>query len=240
LLSVNNVSIGFPHRPLAVQEATLRIEPGEFVGILGTNGSGKSELVQGIAGLIPVRSGTITLDGKVLSGKSCPYITRNGVALVPEGRHVFTDLTVLENLEVTLPRRERELLDGIWERFPILHERADQLAGALSGGEQQQLAIGRALLMKPSLLLLDEPSAGLSPRLVNVVYDKLAEATRDMAVVVVEQVASLLLHRVDRLYVMRAGRIVKECLPAELEDPVTLRQLYFGAGEARRPANQRA
>jgi branched-chain amino acid transport system ATP-binding protein len=233
MLSVHDVSIGYPHRPLAVQDATLHVEHGEFIGVLGTNGSGKSELVQGIAGLIPVQKGTVTLDGETLSGRSSSRITSLGVALVPEGRHVFTDLTVLDNLEVTLPRSERELLDGIWERFPILHERAGQVAGSLSGGEQQQLAIARALLLKPTVLLLDEPSAGLSPLLVNTVYDKLAEAVSEMAVVVVEQVASLLLHRVDRLYVMRAGRIVKECTPEELEDPNELHRLYFGEASER-------
>lgn len=233
MLSVENVAIGYPHRPLAVQDATMEVKPGEFIGILGTNGSGKSEFVQGIAGLIPVQSGVISLDGRQLSGRTCPQITKHGVALVPEGRHVFTELTVRENLEVTLPRRQPKLLDGIWAQFPILQERSGQLASSLSGGEQQQLAIARALLMRPRVLLLDEPSAGLSPRLVGLVYDTLTNlirANKDLAIIVVEQVATLLLHRIDRAFVMRAGRLVKEAAPEELSDPLELRRLYFGDG----------
>jgi branched-chain amino acid transport system ATP-binding protein len=233
MLSVENVSVGYPHRPLAVFDATMEVVPGEFIGILGTNGSGKSEFVQGIAGLIPVQSGVISLDGHRLSGRSCSHITKHGVALVPEGRHVFTELTVRENLEVTLPRGEAQLLDAIWEQFPILQERSGQLASSLSGGEQQQLAIARALLMRPRVLLLDEPSAGLSPRLVTLVYDtltRLIEESDDLAIIVVEQVATLLVNRIDRAFVMRAGRIVKEGAPEELSDPLELRRLYFGEG----------
>jgi len=228
MLRLEDVSVGHPHRPLAVQNANLQVEHGEFIGVIGTNGSGKSELVQGIAGLIPVQSGRITLDDRRLDGLPPHGLTRAGVALVPEGRHVFVDLTVRENLEVAVPRSKRHLIDAVIGRFPILAERADQPAGALSGGEQQQLAIGRALLMEPEVLLLDEPSAGLSPLMVDLVYDELAKSRGSMSIVVVEQVASLLLHRVDRLYVMRAGRIVKEAPPEELADANELRRLYFG------------
>jgi branched-chain amino acid transport system ATP-binding protein len=233
MLRLENVSIGYPHRPLAVFDATMEVGPGEFIGILGTNGSGKSELVQGIAGLIPVQSGVISLDRHQLSGRTCSHITKHGIALVPEGRHVFTELTVRENLDVTLPRGGSTLLETIWEQFPILEERSGQLASSLSGGEQQQLAIARALLMRPRALLLDEPSAGLSPRLVTLVYDtlaKLIQASNDLAIIVVEQVATLLVNRIDRAFVMRAGRIVKESAPEELSDPLELRRLYFGEG----------
>jgi branched-chain amino acid transport system ATP-binding protein len=228
MLSLAGVSIGHPHRPLAVRDATMHVGPGEFVGIIGTNGSGKSELVQGIAGLIPVQEGRIALNDRRLDGLSAHRLATSGVALVPEGRHVFVELTVRENLEVAVPRRKRHLIAGVLQRFPILTERADQPAGALSGGEQQQLAIARALLMEPEVILLDEPSAGLSPLMVNLVYEQLEQSRGSMAIVVVEQVASLLMHRVDRLYVMRAGRIVKHARPEELSDPMELRRLYFG------------
>jgi branched-chain amino acid transport system ATP-binding protein len=228
MLNLESVSIGYPHRPLAVREATLQVGSGEFVGVIGTNGSGKSELVQGIAGLIPIQAGAITLGGRHIHGQRAHSLATAGVALVPEGRHVFVDLTVRENLEVAVPRRKRFLITEMLERFPILHERLDLPAGALSGGEQQQLAVARALVLEPQVLLLDEPSAGLSPLMVNLVYDQVARVRGSMAVVVVEQVASVLLHRVDRLYVMRAGRIVKEALPEELADPMELRRLYFG------------
>jgi branched-chain amino acid transport system ATP-binding protein len=228
MLEVNDVSIGHPHRPLAVQEASIRADHGEFIGIIGTNGSGKSELVQGVAGLIPVQSGSITLDGVRIDRMKTHNLARAGVSLVPEGRHVFVELTVRENLELVVARSKRSQINGILERFPILAERADQAAGALSGGEQQQLAIGRSLLMEPKVLLLDEPSAGLSPIMVDLVYDRLAIVRESVTVIVVEQVASLLLHRVDRLYVMRGGRIVKEAAPAELSDAAELRRLYFG------------
>jgi len=228
MLKLEDVSIGHPHRPLVVQNASLELEHGEFIGVIGTNGSGKSELVQGIAGLIPVQSGRITLDDRRLDGRRAHHLTRAGIALVPEGRHVFVELTVRENLEVAVPRNKRHLIDTVIERFPILAERGDQPAGALSGGEQQQLAIGRALLMEPEVLLLDEPSAGLSPLLVEEVYDELAKSRGSMSIIVVEQVASILLHRVDRLYVMRAGQIVMKAQPEELADPNELRRLYFG------------
>jgi branched-chain amino acid transport system ATP-binding protein len=228
MLEVLDVSIGHPHRPLAVQGASIRADAGEFIGIIGTNGSGKSELVQGIAGLIPVQSGSITLDGLRVDRMKTHSLAHAGISLVPEGRHVFVELTVRENLELVVARQRRSQIDAILERFPILAERADQPAGALSGGEQQQLAIGRSLLMEPKVLLLDEPSAGLSPLIVDLVYDQLAIARETVSVIVVEQVASLLLHRVDRLYVMRGGRIVKEALPAELSDPAELRRHYFG------------
>jgi branched-chain amino acid transport system ATP-binding protein len=229
MLSVENVFIGYPHRPLAVQDASMHVEAGEFIGVIGTNGSGKSELVQGIAGLMPVQSGSIRLDDRRVDGRRAHTLARSGITLVPEGRHVFVELTVRENLEVAVPRNKRGLIAGVFERFPILAERSSQPAGALSGGEQQQLAVGRALLMEPEVLLLDEPSAGLSPIMVDLVYQQLENVRRSMSIVVVEQVASLLMHRVDRLYVMRGGRIVKEATPDELADPAELRRLYFGA-----------
>lgn len=228
MLKLENVSIGHPHRPLAVREATMSIGPSEFVGVLGTNGSGKSELVQGIAGLIPIQQGTVTLDGRAVRSTRTFGRERERVALVPEGRHVFTDLTVRENLELVVSRRRRDLIPTMLERFPILQERSRALAGTLSGGEQQQLAIARSLLMEPSVLLLDEPSAGLSPLMVKAVYDLLDQVRKTMAIVVVEQVASLLLSRVDRLHVMSGGRIVHGVRPEELADPLVLRRLYFG------------
>jgi branched-chain amino acid transport system ATP-binding protein len=229
LLEVDEISVGYPGRPLAVQSASLRAEVGELVAVIGTNGSGKSELIQAIAGLIPVTAGTVALDGRRLERMPAHRIARAGVALVPEGRHVFADLTVLDNLKVAVSRRvASQRVPEILEQFPILEERKGYRAGALSGGEQQQLAIGRALLMSPSVLLLDEPSAGLSPLLVTAVYEKLERLKASMAVVVVEQVANLVLPRADRVYVMRAGRVVKEATPQELSDPEELQYLYFG------------
>jgi branched-chain amino acid transport system ATP-binding protein len=229
VLEVSDIAVGYPGRPLAVHSASLIADRGELVAIIGTNGSGKSELIQAIAGLIPVTRGVVKLDGKRLERLPAHRIARAGIALVPEGRHIFVDLTVFDNLKVAVPRRlASELLPDVFAQFPILDERKSHRAGSLSGGEQQQLAIARALLMSPSVLLLDEPSAGLSPLLVKAVYEKLERLRTKIAVVVVEQVANLVLPRADRVYVMRAGGVVKEATPAELSDPEELQYLYFG------------
>jgi branched-chain amino acid transport system ATP-binding protein len=199
--------------------------------MFGLNGAGKTTTVNTIAGLLPATSGQVTFDGQALTGRTTSHIVERGVALVPEGRRVFPDLSVRKNLELGAWTRRSgmsEQLQRVFSYFPRLEERADQLAGTLSGGEQQMLAIGRALMSKPRLLLVDEASLGLSPKLAETVFQIVKQINTDgTTVIMVEQNVGVLPYA-DRALVMEKGVITFNGTGAELEKSGNLRKTYLG------------
>lgn len=217
----------------ALREASLHVGSGEVVGLIGPNGAGKTTLLNTIAGLLAPSGGRVTFDGKDITGMPPEKLLRSGLALVPEHRRIFVDLTVEENLRiggVTVPSADRPaLLDEMGERFPVLRDKWTTSAGYLSGGEAQQLAIARALMSRPRLLMMDEPSLGLAPLLVDVVFD-LIEALRSQGrtLLVVEQNATRMLDLADRAYVLRSGEVVAEGTGAELRDNEDLFDTFVG------------
>jgi branched-chain amino acid transport system ATP-binding protein len=226
----------------ALKGVTLRIDRGEFVGVIGANGAGKTSLLMALSGAVRVRGGSVTLDGKDVTHLPQHLRVANGIAIVPEGRQVFGPLTVMENLELggfhrrgaakaEIVRDQEMMLD----LFPILRQRARQLAATLSGGEQQMLAIGRALMSKPRLLLLDEPSFGLAP----MVFDEILGTLRrlhaeGLACLMVEQDALITLETTSRSYVFRTGQIITEGSSAELRKSGLglVEEIYLGSGGA--------
>ncbi len=213
---------------MAVRDVWLEVGRGEIVAVLGPNGAGKTTLLRGIAGALKPQSGAITFDARSLVGLAPEEVVRRGIALVPEGRHVFPKLTVEENLTIGgIARKDRDQLrqdtDRWLKRFPILGERSKQLAGTLSGGEQQQLAIARALMSRPRMLLLDEPSLGLAPIFVDRIFELILELrTEGVTVLVVEQNVHRALEIADRAYVLSVGSVVasgptEQLLEGELE-----------------------
>ena len=217
----------------ALRDANLSVGSGEVVGLIGPNGAGKSTLLNTIAGLLVPRAGRVDFDGQDVSGRSPEELLRAGLALVPERRRIFVDLTVEENLRiggVTIPASDRgELLNEMAELFPVLRDKWTTSAGYLSGGEAQQLAIGRALMSRPRLLMMDEPSLGLAPILVDTVF-QLVEALRDQGrtLLVVEQNATRMLEVADRAYVLRSGEVVAEGTGAELRSDERLFDMFVG------------
>ncbi len=199
----------------ALRDADLHVNTGEVVGLIGPNGAGKTTLLGTIAGLLAPDAGTVVFKGDDITGAPSEQLLRSGLSLVPEHRRIFVDLTVEENLKIggfTLPKADRPaLLDEMAEQFPVLREKWTTPAGYLSGGEAQQLAIGRALMSKPDLLMMDEPSLGLAPLLVDVVFD-LIDSLRasGRTILVVEQNATRMLAAADRAYVLRSGEVVAE------------------------------
>ena len=207
---------------------SLSVAPGEAVALLGRNGAGKSTVIRSIVGFTPPRSGRIVLDGHAVQGWPAYRIARHGVALVPQGRRVFAPLSVRENL-VLGARAEGWTLERIFALFPRLRERQGQMAGTLSGGEQQMLALGRALLTNGRLLLLDEPSEGLAPIVVREIGRVLAALkTERLSILLVEQNYHLALQVADRVYVMNKGQIVYEGDPASLERDEDVKRRYLG------------
>jgi branched-chain amino acid transport system ATP-binding protein len=220
----------------AVRSVDLRVEQGEIVALLGANGAGKSSLLNAVAGLVPAAGGSVLLDERELLGVAPERVVRRGIALVPEGRRVFPRLSVGDNLRLggAIRRDARALADDrerILALFPILSKRLQQEAGTLSGGEQQMLAIGRALMSRPRLLLLDEPSLGLAPIVVGGIFRLLEELRRDGAtLLLVEQNVHLALSIADRGYVMATGRIQSEGAAAELRQSGGIEEAYLGIG----------
>lgn len=237
LLRVHNLHVHYG-RIAAVRGVSLEVGSGEIVCITGPNGAGKSSTLLAIAGGQKPSSGTIELEGAALNGLSSDQIARLGVSLVPEGRHVFGTLTVEENLQLaTMQRSDRAQIkadiDDVMERFPILRARRRSPAGRLSGGEQQQLVIARALLTRPKIVLLDEPSLGLAPQMIDVVYEILGSLRKTgLTMLIVEQSVSRALEVSDRLYVLRTGRVEYSGTGEELADQGKLRQAYFGFADA--------
>ncbi len=215
-------------------DVTLRVESGEVVALLGANGAGKSTILRTVSGLLRPRAGTIRLLGARIDGLPPPQVVARGVAHVPEGREVFPELTVAENLRMgAYQRKDPEIasdLEQVLEWFPPLRERRRIPAGQLSGGEQQMLAIARALMSRPKLLLLDEPSLGLAPKVVQQIPD-LVDRLRaaGTTVLLAEQNVYLALRVASRAYVLRAGRVVLEGPVEELRRSPEVRQLYLGS-----------
>jgi branched-chain amino acid transport system ATP-binding protein len=217
----------------ALRDANLHVGAGEVVGLIGPNGAGKTTLLGSIAGLLAPNAGTITFNGDNITGAAPEKLLRSGLALVPEHRRIFVDLTVEENLKIggiTVSNADRAaLLDEMADQFPVLRDKWTTSAGFLSGGEAQQLAIARALMSKPTLLMMDEPSLGLAPVLVDVVFDlieSLREAGRTL--LVVEQNASRMLDVADRAYVLRSGEVVAEGTGTELSQREDLFDTFIG------------
>ncbi len=217
----------------ALKGVALEVEEGEIVALLGNNGAGKTTTLKSISGLVSPRRGRITLEGRPLSGVPPHEIVLRGIAHVPEGRRIFNRLTVLENLEMGAFLRDDDGvpadLDRVFELFPILRERLRQSAGTLSGGEQQMLAIGRALMASPRLLLLDEPSMGLSPVLVERIFETIAGINRQgTTILLVEQNAAMALAVAHRGYVLETGAIALRGTAAELAENADVRRAYLG------------
>ncbi len=216
----------------ALSEVTLEVGEGQLVGLIGPNGAGKSTLVKTIAGLVKATSGSIVFDGNSLLGKATEDIVRLGVGFVPEGRHIFQTLSVEENLSLGYASGrgfDASTHDAVLDRFPILRRYYRDSAAGLSGGEQQQLAIARALLARPRLLILDEPSLGLAPLMVDSVFEVLVSLRRDgVTILLVEQNASRTVATADRTYVLGAGHIRAQGTSAELLSREDMLETYLG------------
>ncbi|WP_448808534.1 ABC transporter ATP-binding protein [Agromyces bauzanensis] len=240
-LEVSNLSVRYGKAISALADVSLRVDAGEVVTLMGLNGAGKSTIVRAVTGLLPVNggsitAGTITSYGTALTGRSPRYIVRHGVAQTMEGRRIFAGLTVQQNLEVggatRRPADVRALQAEVLDLFPRLAKRRGQLAGLLSGGEQQMLAFGRALMSSPRLLVLDEPTLGLSPKLVTAIGDAIsAIRERGTSVLLIEQNAVMALSVADRGYLIEHGRIFREGTAIELRDDPELERRLLGLAE---------
>ncbi|PYM42442.1 MAG: branched-chain amino acid ABC transporter ATP-binding protein [Candidatus Rokuibacteriota bacterium] len=232
---MRDVEVAYGAGVLALQGVSLHVRPGEIVALIGANGAGKTTLLKTIAGLVAPRSGEIRFAGRPIGDLEAPDRVRLGVALVPEGRRLFSRLTVAENLTLgTFTNAEaahrREMLDRVYTLFPVLRERARQRAGTLSGGEGQMLAIARALMSRPRFLMLDEPSLGIMPRLVDAILEALARLHRaeGLAMFLVEQNVPAALELATRGYVLQTGRVVLEGTSRDLLGSELVRKAYLG------------
>ncbi len=236
LLAVDGLTVAYG-AVVAIRDVSLTVAPGEIVAALGPNGAGKTTLLRTLAGAHKPQHGRATFDGATLTGLTPEAVVRRGVALVPEGRHVFADLTVEENLTIGgIVRRDRDELradaDRWLARFPILGERAAQTAGTLSGGEQQQLAIARGLMSRPRMLLLDEPSLGLAPIFVDRIFELIQELRDEgVTVLLVEQNVHRALEIADRAYVLSVGAVVASGPTDQLVEG-ELERSYLGISQA--------
>jgi branched-chain amino acid transport system ATP-binding protein len=213
-----------------VRDVSLTVARGELVGLIGPNGAGKSTTLHAVMGVVPLAGGAVRVRGETLAGRRPEEIARAGVALVPEGRRIFAELTVEENLRLGLAGRARGngALDEVYDLFPVLRDSRRRHAGALSGGQQQQLAIARALVAQPDVLLLDEPSLGLAPALVDVLFERLAEIRdRGLAVLLVEQRAQRTVALADRTHVLANGELRLLLTPADAEDTAKMISAYL-------------
>ncbi|HEX6153679.1 MAG TPA: ABC transporter ATP-binding protein [Solirubrobacterales bacterium] len=207
----------------------MNLDEGEVVGMVGPNGAGKSSLLRAICGLTRSSAGEISFEGKSLRGLAPEEIARLGIALVPEGRQIFGTLTVAENLSLAAPGNGSKSMEQVLERLPILRERAGQRADRLSGGEQQQLAVARALLRKPRLLILDEPSLGLAPKMIDVIYGLLGELREEGAtMLLVEQNAARTIDFCQRSLVLAGGKVRASGLREELQSNPEVLRAYMG------------
>ncbi len=233
LLELSGVTAGYGHFT-ALWDVSLSVVAGEAVAVVGPNGSGKTTLLRVISGLIAPSAGQLVFDGAALAGRPAYAIVAHGIAHVPEGRRIFPALTVADNLKMGafLPgarQRFAESLERVFTLFPVLAERQKQRAGSLSGGEQQMLAIGRALMSRPKLILLDEPSMGLAPVLVLRLFDLIRRVREEgYTILVVEQNVRQVLKLVDRAYLLEVGRIKMEGRAAELSEQDFVRKAYVG------------
>jgi branched-chain amino acid transport system ATP-binding protein len=233
MLIIDNINVYYGNLH-ALKGVSLRVGEGEIVSLIGANGAGKTTALRAISGILALRSGKILFKGKDIAGLPPHKVARLGVAHVPEGRGVFANMTVRENLDLGActrrPGREvDESMDRVFSRFPRLAERSAQLAGTLSGGEQQMLAIGRAMVANPSMMLLDEPSMGLSPLLVEEIFHMIAEVNRAGAtILLVEQNASMAFSVSHRAYVMETGSIVMQGATDDLRNDPGVQAAYLG------------
>ncbi len=237
MLEIRNLS-AFYGRVEALRALDMDVMSGSITTIIGANGAGKSTLLRAISGLIPTRHGSISFFGKDITNMQADRIVGMGISQVPEGRQVFGPLSVLENLKLGAFKRasktpatelERDL-EKVYELFPILKERSGQAAGTLSGGEQQMLAIGRALMAKPRLLLLDEPSMGLAPKIIQEIFRVLSELHAEgLTILLVEQDAKIALKMSDYGYVLKAGKVALEAESAKLLQDEQVQKIYLGA-----------
>jgi branched-chain amino acid transport system ATP-binding protein len=236
MLTVEQLTVSYGHIE-ALKGVSLGVKRGEFVGVIGPNGAGKTTLLLALSGAVPVRSGRVLLDGEDLTATPQHLRVARGMAIVPEGRQVFGPLTVLENLQLGAyhrrkapPAEARADLDMVLELFPVLRARTAQLAATLSGGEQQMLAIGRALMSRPRLLLLDEPSLGLAPVVTREILETLSSLhAQGLTCLLVEQDATIALAMTSRCYVFRTGLIVTEGGSAELQRSALVEEIYLGS-----------
>jgi branched-chain amino acid transport system ATP-binding protein len=226
---------------LAVQHVDLAVRQGQIVALLGANGAGKTSLLKAISGVVKAQSGTIDFHGRTISGRPTAEIAALGIGHVPEGREIFPQLTVLENLRMGayLRRDSGQVaadIDGVYTQFPILGERAHMLAGLLSGGQQQMLALARAMLMRPKLLLMDEPSLGLAPLLTRDLFTAITDLNRTtgLTILLVEQNVGLSLKIAHYVYVMENGRIVASGTPAKFSAQNDIARYYLGSHDSRR------
>ena len=236
MLTVENLNTYYGNSH-ALKGLSFSVESGELVTVIGSNGAGKSTLLRAISGLIPIRSGTITFMGQKLNNMKPHQIVSLGLSHCPEGRHLFAPLTVFENLKMGFfqrkaPQEFDTSIQQIYELFPILKERSSQKAGTLSGGEQQMLAIGRALMAQPKLLVLDEPSLGLAPILVHKIFETLVELlNRGVTILLVEQNAKMALKIASRGYVLELGNITMQGTGDSLLNNEAVINAYLGGGQ---------
>ena len=216
----------------ALKGISLDVFKGDIVTLIGANGAGKSTTLRAISGLVPIKSGTITYDGGVIDGQSPQQIVSEGICMVPEGRRVFPNLTVLENLKIGAYLRKDDIqpdIEHVYDLFPRLKERSWQLAGTLSGGEQQMLAVGRALMMRPKLLMMDEPSLGLAPLVIRDIFRIIRTLHEEgITILLVEQNANAALRVADRAYVLETGSLGISGTGEELLNDPSVKEAYLG------------
>ncbi|EYE88623.1 amino acid ABC transporter ATPase [Fervidicella metallireducens AeB] len=216
----------------AVKNISIHVEEGKIVTLIGANGAGKSTTLRTVAGIVKPKRAKITFQGKDITGKQPDYIVSQGITLVPEGRRVFPNLTVLENLKIGAYLRKDNIqrdIDHVYELFPRLKERSWQLAGTLSGGEQQMLAVGRALMSRPKLIMMDEPSLGLAPIVVQGIFDIIRTINKEgITVLLIEQNANMALKAADWAYVLETGTITKQGTGQDLLADESIKEAYLG------------
>lgn len=237
LLSVDNITVRYG-RLTALRRVSLKVEDGETLFVTGPNGAGKSTLLKAIAGVVPAAEGAILLDGRTITGAAPESTARLGFSMVPEGRHVFGALSIEENLMLGAGMRKdrgriAQDLAQIYDVFPMLKERKDKPAGVLSGGQQQMLVIGRALMTAPRLIAIDEPSLGLAPKVIDQVYETLLKLrdSRGLTLLIVEQSSTRAMMTGGRMILLRSGQIVLEGDARSLARGDALKKAYFGYGD---------
>ena len=234
LLKVMNLKVSYGGIE-ALKGISFEVEKGSIVTLIGANGAGKSTTLRAISGLVPVKSGTITYDGNVINGQSPQKIVSEGICMVPEGRRVFPNLTVLENLKIGAYLRKDDLtadIEHVYQLFPRLKERHWQLAGTLSGGEQQMLAVGRALMMRPEILMMDEPSLGLAPLVIQDIFRIIQTLHEEgITILLVEQNANAALKIADFAFVLETGFLGMQGTGAELLNDPGIKEAYLGSAK---------